>query len=367
MNEDQGIADANGPDPIASGTGFNDDLKPGSLLLAGHFEILSFLNAGGFAITYLARDTLGRIVVVKECFPNAICRRIVTEVKPRTRRLMAEFRAFLKGFLAEARNLARIAHPHIVGVHQVFEDNGTAYMVIDHIDGKDLLQILESTDSALTPDEVVLMLIRLLGAVEFIHQIGILHRDISPDNILIDRSGKPVLIDFGSASENLVADSQIVTARRQVKEGYSPQELYRIGAEQTAASDLYALAATFYHVISGRPPPAGPKRLAALVEGEQDPCLPLAGRFRGYPPEFLEALDAALRVLPKDRPQSASDWIERLHVGLDPASGQASGSQVGSSPTTRALAHGPRPIHLLFLAVVAVALGVVAAILFPVG
>lgn len=295
---------------------FADDLKPDSQLLAGQYKILSFLNAGGFGITYLARDSLDRTVVVKECFPNALCHRVAAKVLPRSRKHAAEFRAVVQAFLDEARSLAKIVHPGIVGVHQVFEDNGTAYMAIDFIDGKDLHDILESTDSAFTPDEVVSLLMRMLSAVEFIHQIGILHRDISPDNILIDKMGKPVLIDFGAAAEQLTPDSRIVTARRVVKEGYSPQELYLTGAEQTASSDLYALGATFYHVISGKPPPNSQRRLSALASGTPDPCPPLAGRFPGYPPGFLESIDAALRVLQKDRLQSASAWIELVEDGL---------------------------------------------------
>ena len=295
---------------------FADDLKPGSILLDGQYEILSFLNSGGFGITYLARDSVDRTVVVKECFPNALCRRTGATVVARSRKHAAEFRTVVQGFIDEARSLSKVVHPGIVGVHQVFEDNGTAYMAIDFIDGKDLHDILESTDSAFSPAEVVALLTRMLSAVEFIHQIGILHRDISPDNILIDRNGKPVLIDFGAASEQLTPESRIVTARRVVKDGYSPQELYLTGAEQTAASDLYALAATFYHVISGKAPPASQRRLAALAGGTADPCRPLAGRYPGYPPGFLESIDAGLRVLQKDRLQSASDWLQLVQTSL---------------------------------------------------
>lgn len=294
---------------------FADDLKPGSKLLEGQYEILSFLNAGGFGITYLARDSVDRTVVIKECFPNALCRRIGARVQPRSGKHAVEFRTIVQTFLVEARSLAKIVHPGIVGVHQVFEDNGTAYMAIDFIDGKDLHDILESTDSGFTANEVVALLMRLLRAVEFIHQIGFLHRDISPDNILIDRSGKPVLIDFGAAAVHETPESRILTARRVVKDGYSPQELYLTGAEQTAASDLYALGASFYHVISGKAPPPSQRRLLALASGAPDPCLPLSGRFPGYPPGFLESIDSALRVLQKDRLQSASEWIALIEEG----------------------------------------------------
>jgi serine/threonine protein kinase len=138
-------------DPDASA----DDLKPGSQLLGGQYTILGFLNSGGFGITYLAKDSLERTVVIKECFPNTLCRRSSTIVRARSRKFGGDFRTFVQSFMEEARSLARLVHPNIVGVHQVFEDNDTAYMAIDFIDGKDLQDILESTDQAFTPAEIV--------------------------------------------------------------------------------------------------------------------------------------------------------------------------------------------------------------------
>jgi serine/threonine protein kinase len=294
---------------------FADDLKPGTQLLDGHYTILGFLNSGGFGITYLAKDSLDRTVVIKECFPNALCRRSTPIVRARSRKHQADFRSFVESFVAEARSLARLVHPNIVGVHQVFEDNDTAYMAIDYIDGKDLLDVLDSTDQAFTPAEIVVMLKKMLSAVEFIHQTGILHRDISPDNILIDATGNPVLIDFGAASEQNGQSARVLTGRRVVKDGYSPQEFYLTGAEQSQSSDLYALGATFIHVITGKAPPESQRRLAKIAEGEADPYQPLDGRFPGYPVGFLASIDKAVRVLPKDRIATAADWIEMIRRG----------------------------------------------------
>ncbi len=294
---------------------FTDDLKPGSQLLGGQYTILGFLNSGGFGITYLAKDSLDRTVVIKECFPNVLCRRNSSKVRARTRKHSGDFSSFVQNFINEARSLAKLVHPNIVGVHQVFEDNGTAYMAIDYIQGKDLHDILDSTDQAFSPATIVTMLKKMLGAVEFIHQAGILHRDISPDNILIDETGNPILIDFGAASEQVVRATRILTGRRVVKDGYSPQEFYLTGADQTPASDLYALAATFYHVISGKVPPPSQRRLAMVAEGLPDPYEPLAGRFSGYPAGVLESIDQAIRVMSRARIQSASAWLEALENG----------------------------------------------------
>lgn len=294
---------------------FADDLKPGTQLLDGQYTILGFLNSGGFGITYLAKDSLDRTVVIKECFPNTLCRRSTSVVRARSRKHQAEYRSFVQSFVDEARSLARLVHPNIVGVHQVFEDNDTAYMAIDYINGRDLQAIMETTDRAFTPGQVVALLKKMLSAVEFIHQAGMLHRDIAPDNILIDPHGNPILIDFGAASEQVVRTTRVLTGRRVVKEGYSPQEFYLTGAEQGPWSDLYSLGATFHMLISGTAPPESQRRLANVAEGTGDPYVPLAGRFKGYPPGFLEAIDKATSVLPKDRIQTAADWLDLIRKG----------------------------------------------------
>ena len=314
---------------------FADDLKPGTQLLGGHYTIVGFLNSGGFGITYLAKDSLDRTVVIKECFPNALCRRSTSLVRARSRKHQGDFRGFVESFMVEAKSLARLVHPNIVGVHQVFEDNDTAYMAIDFIDGRDLHDILDSTDQAFTPAEIVTMLKKMLSAVEFIHQVGILHRDISPDNVLIDKSGNPILIDFGAASEQVVRATRLLTGRRVIKEGYSPQEFYLSGAEQSPASDLYSLGATFYHVITGQAPAESQRRLARVAEGEPDPYQPLAGRFEGYPPGFLEAIDKAVRVMPRDRIQSAGDWMDWIRIGEEGGPLPAALTEEPPKPTTR--------------------------------
>jgi len=314
---------------------FADDLKPGTQLLGGHYTIVGFLNSGGFGITYLAKDSLDRTVVIKECFPNALCRRSTSLVRARSRKHQGDFRGFVESFMVEAKSLARLVHPNIVGVHQVFEDNDTAYMAIDYIDGRDLHDILDSTDQAFTPDQIVTMLKKMLSAVEFIHQVGILHRDISPDNVLIDKSGNPILIDFGAASEQVVRATRLLTGRRVIKEGYSPQEFYLSGAEQSPASDLYSLGATFYHVITGQAPAESQRRLARVAEGEPDPYQPLAGRFEGYPPGFLEAIDKAVRVMPRDRIQSAGDWMDWIRIGEEGGPLPAALTEEPPKPTTR--------------------------------
>ncbi|MDA7965148.1 protein kinase [Ruegeria sp.] len=284
--------------------------------MRGQYEILSFLSNGGFGITYLARDSLDRDVVIKECFPGALCHRNGDLVEPANPAHKDDLRSIIDLFILEARNHARLVHPNIVDVHQVFEDNNTAYIAMDLIRGCDLLDYIDKPDTESGPDFIVQVTEKMLSAVAFIHQSGMLHRDISPDNILIDENGEPILIDFGAAREQAANTSAALLTLRVIKDGYSPHEFYVRGAEQGPSSDLYVLAATLYHAISGERPIDGQTRLNAFNSGQPDPYKPLDGRFAGYPTGFLKALDKAMEVHATDRLQTALDWL-RMFRGPD--------------------------------------------------
>ena len=289
---------------------FTDELKPGTKLLRGQYTIERFLNAGGFGQTYLARDSLDRTVVIKECFPGTLCSRSHLLVRARSRSHEDEFRLIVRLFMKEARRLAKVRHPNIVGVHQAFEDNETAYMALDYIEGEDLLAVVENNSKAFDAQQIRDMLTKLLHAIGCVHENSLLHRDISPDNILLDKMGNPILIDFGAARESASRASRVLSALQVVKDGYSPQEFYLAGGQQGPASDLYALGATFYHLLVGHAPPHSQVRLAALASKHADPYEPLAGRLPGYDDEFLAAIDKAMAVFSQDRHQSAQEWLQ---------------------------------------------------------
>ena len=289
---------------------FADALKPGTELLHGQFRIEKFLNAGGFGMTYLARDSLDRIVVIKECFPSSMCCRNDGNVMARSRQHQAEFDAVVKHFGAEARRLSKLQHSNIVGIHQVFEDNLTAYMALDFVRGRDLLDTIEDPKMKLHPRDVKDILLKCLEAVHYIHTNDVLHRDISPDNILIDGKGNPVLIDFGAAKEEATRASRALSALHVVKDGYSPHEFYIAGSTQDASSDLYSLGATFYHVLTGEAPPDSQARVSAIAADRPDPYRPVSGKFPQFEDAFLHAIDKALSVFPPDRIQTAREWIE---------------------------------------------------------
>jgi len=294
-------------DELAFGE-FTDELQAGTTLLRGQYVIEGFLNSGGFGMTYFAKDSLDRTVVIKECFPATVCTRTDNTVRARSRAHQKDFRSIVRLFLQEARQLAKLKHPNIVGVHQVFEDNETAYMALDFVDGLDLLDFIEDGTQHIGAEDLRVILLKLLDAVGFMHDQNILHRDISPDNILLDKTGNPVLIDFGAAREKATKASRALSALLVVKDGYSPQEFYVAGSEQGPSSDLYALAATIYHLLVGEAPPNSQLRLASLAERKSDPYRSIFKRVTGYDQAFLAAIDKALNIFPKDRFQTAQEW-----------------------------------------------------------
>ncbi|MDP5361105.1 MAG: serine/threonine protein kinase [Paracoccaceae bacterium] len=288
-------------------------LPMGADLLDGKFKIVRQIGSGGFGITYLAQDIyLERNVVIKECFPESLCFRFGNQVRVSSARNESPFRKIVHMFMREACSIAKLRHPNIVGVHQVFEENETAYMVLDLIHGRDLMDIIYDDHEALVPDQVREILVKALDAIDLVHRNDLLHRDISPDNILLDKWGSPVLIDFGAAREDASTKTRDVSTMLVVKDGYSPHEFYVTGGKQAPCSDLYALGATMYHLISGEAPPNSQTRVAELTDGKPDPYVPLVGRFPQYERTFLEAIDTAMCVPPKDRVQSAKDWLKLI-------------------------------------------------------
>jgi serine/threonine protein kinase len=311
----------------------SEELAPGTRLLLGQYTIRSFVNSGGFGIVYLAVDSLDRMVVIKECFPSAYCRRIGTTVGARSRAQQDDFRAAVRHFVQEAVTLSQLRHPNIVKVHQVFEDNETAYMAMDHIEGYDLLQTVEGSAPPLKPKDIIAHLGTMLDALGYVHSQGLLHRDISPDNMIFDTAtGQPVLIDFGASRKEVTRKSRAISGLRVVKDGYSPQEFYVVGSKQAPCSDLYALAASFYHLISGETPKTSQERLSAIASREGDPLRPLAGRFRAYPVEFLQAIDKAMAIFPRDRLQSVEEWRAMMGARTAIAAVPSSPPRVPSVP-----------------------------------
>jgi len=293
---------------------FSDKLPEGTMLFNGEYTIKKFLNDGGFGLTYLASDGLNRNVVIKECFPKTICRRSQLMVGIRSKAQMLEFSNMVEFFIKEAVKLSKLKHPNIVHVHHVFEENATAYMAMDYVTGSDMLTLLDNPNYKFEPADIVEITHKTLDAMGYIHATDMLHRDISPDNILIDKRGEPKIIDFGASKEEVSKASRALSAQLQiVKEGYSPQEFYIEGSKQTPASDLYGIAASLYHCITGQAPPNSNLRLSAVAQGAPDLYKPVAGNFKGYPANFLESIDKNMELFPQSRSQSAGEWLAMLN------------------------------------------------------
>ena len=276
--------------------------------LGDRFIVDHVIAAGGFGITYGARhDGLGRVFAIKEHFPRQFAYRdgATSEVRPTD---PATYSWALDRFLQEGRSLAKCKHPNVVDVTDVFEANGTAYMVLVYEEGQSLKGWLERLGRPPTQPEIDALLGPLLDALAFVHAQGLLHRDIAPDNIMVRNGGTPCLIDFGAARQALAQHSQVMSAI--VKSGFSPPEQYSsTGKAQGPWSDIYALGATLYKAVTSKVPPEATERVSEDTLQPTAEAAPSPGLYR---PAFLAAIDASLRLRQADRPQSVKAWRTML-------------------------------------------------------
>ncbi len=272
--------------------------------LVGDYRIERVLGAGGFGITYLADEiALARAVTIKEYFPSDFAARTnERDAAPRSQDCAGDYRWGLDRFIEEAQTLARFSHPNIVRVYRYFRSNNTGYMVLHFEEGQSLKSWLKGLGRAPRQNELDRIVEPLLEALELVHKSDYLHRDIAPDNIIIRKNGEPVLIDFGSARGEIAAHSKTVSAL--VKPGYSPYEQYaERSSQQGPWTDIYALAATLYHAVTGKRPPDSPSR---MVKDDLIPAREAA--LSSYRPGFLRAIDKALTLNIGQRPQSVAAW-----------------------------------------------------------
>lgn len=285
---------------------FRQGLTIGSIV-GGDYRIDGVLGQGGFGLTYKGFDTrLGSSVAIKEYFPaDMAVREDGTSVHVRSSREEGVFAWGREKFLEEARTLARFRHNNIVRVARLFEENNTAYMVLDFVEGETVERWARRNGAP--PVEMLRSIVgRVLDALEAIHLAKVWHRDISPDNIMLRLNGDPVLIDFGAAKTEL---STRTTTYAIVRKEYSPIEQVAVtdASLQGPWTDIYALAATLYRLVTGRVPVPSTDR---LLDKLMDPAsVVAAGR---YPDALLQAIDWGLNLKARERPQSVSEWRQRL-------------------------------------------------------
>ncbi len=299
-------------------------LQPGEML--NWYQIDRILGRGGFGVIYLATDTnLDHQVAIKEYLPSDVATRTHdSRVHPITDEHDDMYRWGMDRFIKEARNLVKFKHPNIVRVMSVFQENNTAYMVMEFEEGEDLRNHLRKADTKSEASLKRLILPISEGLAE-VHRHGFIHRDIKPANILVRKDGSTVLLDFGSARSASKYSQQSLTAL--VSVGYAPLEQYNSEADEQQGpwTDIYALGGTLYYAISGKDPVESTRRGAAVLNGGADPLI--AAEYLGegkYSRGFLRAIDWAMQFPIADRPQTLSDWIPALLAeNNDPLSEQA--------------------------------------------
>ncbi|CAM4033091.1 serine/threonine-protein kinase [Deinococcus marmoris] len=298
-------------------------LPVGTALVDGQYTLSRVLGQGGFGITYAGQDTrLGLKVAIKELFLDGSSRRSKTVVAPGNISSV-QYQATKTGFLDEAKVLASFNDPGIVKVMNYFEENSTAYLVMEFLEGSTLGGLIEKRGPM--PPGVVFEVARSVAkTLELIHQRGLLHRDIKPDNIFFNQTGRIVLIDFGSV--RAFVTGKTLSHTRLVTPGYAPLEQYGNSGRFGPYTDIYALGATLLHALTGQmPPPA-----TDLMLGTPLPPMPEATL-----PGLRRAVTQAMALRVEDRPQSAQALLAILAMPTSTPRTAAPSSPVPPIPVPR--------------------------------
>lgn len=308
-------------------------LKPGTVL-NGKYLLGRVLGHGGFGITYLARDlNLGVRLAIKEYLPQDMATRNLgdTSIMVYSGSTREHFEYGLDKFLEEARTLAKFDDvPEIVTIKDFFKENGTAYIVMSYVEGITLKEFITSRGGKLPLDAVLNIMLPVMKALEQVHSSGILHRDISPDNIYITRNFNVKLLDFGAARFAMGEHSKSMSVL--LKPGYAPVEQYRSKGKQGPWTDIYAVAATMYKALTGNTPPESLDRMYEDVLAAPSKC------DVDIPSNIEEALLKAMSIREEQRFQTVSEFSDCLQnralSGIDDrkATDPAKLSNVSSQP-----------------------------------
>ena len=264
--------------------------QAGQKLQRGKYTIEKELGQGGFGITYLVKDKQGNQLVVKTL--NDYLRR------------QLDFAKFEQDFLNEALRLAKFRHPHIVRVDEVIQEGDRWCMVMEYIDGEDLAHLVWQ-QGVLSESEALRYMQQLGEALTMIHNHGLLHRDLKPLNIMVRKNLlDAVLIDFGIARE--FSPNLTQTHTQSLSDGFAPIEQYDWRAKRGAYTDVYALAATLYALLTGEMPLPSPVRaFGTRLEPPQQLNHNISDRVN-------RAILAGMAMKPEDRPQSVREWLAML-------------------------------------------------------
>ena len=277
------------------------------------YEIKRIIGRGGFGITYLAHDNnLDRYVAIKEFMPEDFAtRESDSTVHPKTGEHRSLYEWGLERFIKEARTLAKFNHPNIVRVLSVFEENNTAYMVMEYAQGEDLSTVYKKSPK-FTEERFLDTFIPIMDGLALVHNAGFIHRDIKPANIYICENNSPLLLDFGSARQSMGGKTKALTSL--VTYGYAPFEQYNEGSgKQGPWTDIYSLGACIYVGVTGQKPVDALQRGGNFLETGIDSYRPLSIIAKDeYSENFLLAVDNALMFKIEERPQNIMDWADML-------------------------------------------------------
>ena len=287
-------------------------LRKGTRLI-GRYTVEGVLGQGGFGITYLGMDELHKKkVAIKEFFPQGIVTRNIEYEDTVTVTLVGEKENYDKGkerFLKEAQTMAMFSKDKgIVKALDFFEINNTAYIVMEYLEGVTLKQYLRE-NKRIAAEDLVELLVPLIEALDEIHSQGLIHRDISPDNIMVLPDGRIKLMDFGAARDYTEFGEKSLSIV--LKPGYAPPEQYQTHGVQGPWTDIYALCATMYKCITGENPPDAIDRLV------DDHLKKISAFGFTVSPQIEEAIIKGMSVAAKDRYQNVGDFCEDLYGGYE--------------------------------------------------
>lgn len=309
---------------------------PLNTLLNSQFIMGKILGVpGGFGVTYLAWDELlQHRVAIKEFFPSDLAQRLPNRlgVMPLIPDRATDFEQGLDGFLREARFLAKLNHPNIVRIRTFFKANGTAYMVMDYYEGMNLEEYFRR-NGVLSEKEALSLFLPILDGLNAVHDLGILHRDIKPENIYLTHAGVPLLLDFGTARQELNQKSRHYTVV--LTRGFAPPEQYSERGRQGVWTDIYALGATLYYLVTGKVP------ADALDRSHEDKFIPANQLNPALSAPFSDAISACLMLRPEKRPNSIRN-LETLLKKSSTISGKNE-AKTSQKPNPKAQSLKPKP------------------------
>ena len=297
-------------------------MKPGTVL-NGRYVIGNALGYGSFGVTYVAWDQqLNRRIAIKEYLPSEFGTRMPYEQEvliSSGEKARAQYTKGLHRFVEEGKKLAKVGDIEgIVHMYDSFEANNTAYITMEYLEGETLSTFMER-EGRLSEKQTMELMLPVLQALEQVHEKGIIHRDISPDNIFLsldDHGGLHVkLIDFGAAKFSTTSHSKSLTVL--IKSGYSPEEQYRSDGEQGPYTDVYAAAAVMYHMVTGVKPPDALERRTFIETKKKDPLEEPSKYNKEISENFQNALLNALNVRIEDRTANATQFMNEL-VSFEP-------------------------------------------------